>query len=150
MELPLRPQPQHPSAQRADGRSSEAQIQQEESRFGATHVEGGSVKQGNFVNLTYSERTLPAAKSDLILTLRRPDSSDRAEYAGHFAHVALEPVKAFVLRSLLHDQIHAQLARDAADSGTRTLVVWGLDGTIKTQLVSNYVQQHRDEYKVTR
>jgi tetratricopeptide (TPR) repeat protein/sulfur relay (sulfurtransferase) DsrF/TusC family protein len=54
-----------------------------------------------------------------------------------------------VPRSSLHDQIHAQLARDAADSSTRTLVVWGLGGAGKTQLVLDYVQQHRAEYKAT-
>ena len=52
-------------------------------------------------------------------------------------------------RSSLHDQIHAQLARDAADSSTKTLVVWGLGGAGKTQLVLDYVQQHRAEYKAT-
>jgi late competence protein required for DNA uptake (superfamily II DNA/RNA helicase) len=54
-----------------------------------------------------------------------------------------------VPRSSLHDQIHAQLARDAADSSTKTLVVWGLGGAGKTQLVLDYVQQHRAEYKAT-
>ncbi|CAN9379920.1 unnamed protein product [Alternaria alternata] len=72
-----------------------------------------------------------------------------ANFAGHFAHAALEPVKAFVSRRLLHDQIHAQLGRNAAHSGTRTLVVWGLGGAGKTQLVLDYVQQHRTQYKAT-
>jgi GTPase SAR1 family protein len=49
----------------------------------------------------------------------------------------------------LHDQIHAQLARNAADSGTRTLVVWGLGGAGKTQLVLDYLRRHRNEYKAT-
>ena len=49
----------------------------------------------------------------------------------------------------MHDQIHAQLARNAADSGTRTLVVWGLGGAGKTQLVLDYLRRHRNEYKAT-
>ncbi|KAF1828331.1 hypothetical protein BDW02DRAFT_246625 [Decorospora gaudefroyi] len=69
MEPPSRSQ--HPPEQREGGRFHEAQIHQEGSRFGPTHVTGGSVKQGNFVNHTYSERTLPAAKFDLTLALRR-------------------------------------------------------------------------------
>jgi hypothetical protein len=54
--------PQHSSVQREGERSSEVQIGQEESRFGATHVTGTgrSVFQGNFVGLTYSECILNA------------------------------------------------------------------------------------------
>jgi tetratricopeptide (TPR) repeat protein len=36
-----------------------------------------------------------------------------------------------------------------ADASTRTLVVWGLGGAGKTQLVLDYVQRHRTEYKAT-
>jgi tetratricopeptide (TPR) repeat protein len=87
----------------------------------------------------------------LFGALQRADSSaaTRVDYAGHFAHAALQPVKAYVPRSSLHAQIYAQLSRDAADSGTRKLVVWGLGGAGKTQLVLDYVQQHRTEYKAT-
>jgi tetratricopeptide (TPR) repeat protein len=49
----------------------------------------------------------------------------------------------------LHDQIQAQLARNAAESGTGTLVVWGLGGAGKTQLVLDYIRQHHKEYKAT-
>jgi tetratricopeptide (TPR) repeat protein len=58
-------------------------------------------------------------------------------------------VKAFVARNVLHDQIHTQLHTHAADASTRTLAVWGLGGTGKTQLVLDYVQRHRTEYKAT-
>jgi hypothetical protein len=63
----------------------------------------------------------------------------RADIAGHFAYpyAALEPVEAFVPRRPLHNQIHAQLAHNAADSNTRT------------QLVLDYVRQHRNNYKAT-
>ncbi|EUC26875.1 hypothetical protein COCCADRAFT_31470 [Bipolaris zeicola 26-R-13] len=82
MELPSRPH--YPPAQREGGRSSEAQIRQEGSRFGATHAANRAV-----------------------------------------------------------------LGRNTAHSGTKTLVVWGLGGAGKTQLVLDYVQQHRDQYKAT-
>jgi hypothetical protein len=75
----------------------------------------------------------------------------RADIAGHFAYpyAALEPVEAFVPRRPLHNQIHAQLAHNAADSNTRTLVVWGFSRAGKTQLVLDYVRQHRNNYKAT-
>ena len=72
-------QPRHLLAQQESGRSSEAQIHQEGSRFGATHVTGGSVLQGNFVGLTVSKCILtlltplyPPSK----LTMRRRLSGD--------------------------------------------------------------------------
>ena len=40
------------------------------------------------------------------------------------AHLSLEPVKAFVPRLVLRDQIRIQLLNDAADQNTKTLVVW--------------------------
>ncbi|KAI4940879.1 hypothetical protein J4E91_011136 [Alternaria rosae] len=43
----------------------------------------------------------------------------------------------------------AHLGREVAHSGTRTLIVWGLGGAGKTQLVLDYAQQHRTEYKTT-
>ncbi|KAJ8108175.1 hypothetical protein OPT61_g8359 [Boeremia exigua] len=124
----------HPLSQRESGRSSEAQIRQEGSRFGATHaMSGAAVFQGNFVGLTFNSSVAA-----------RPD------FTGHFAHAALEPVRAFVQRRLLHDQIYAQLAHDAADnSRTKTLAVWGLGGAGKTQLVLDYLRQHGAEYMAT-
>jgi hypothetical protein len=77
MELPSRPR--HPPAGRESGRSSEAQIHQEGSRFGATHATGGAtVFQGNFVGLTFSKRalTLPAPLFTRKLTTRRLLSGD--------------------------------------------------------------------------
>jgi tetratricopeptide (TPR) repeat protein len=49
----------------------------------------------------------------------------------------------------LHDQIQTQLDSHVADAGTSTLVVCGLGGAGKTQLVLDYVQRHRTEYKAT-
>lgn len=73
----------------------------------------------------------------------------RPDFEGHFAHAAFEPAKAFVPRSSLHDQIHAQLTRAATDNSTKTLVVWGLDGAGKTQLVLGYMYKHHVEYDAT-
>jgi nucleoside phosphorylase/tetratricopeptide (TPR) repeat protein len=76
------------------------------------------------------------------------DSQRRArDYAGQFSHSSLEPVKAYVPRTLLRDQIRTQLCNDAADESTKTLVVWGLGGAGKTQLVLDYVRQYRTDYK---
>ena len=61
----------------------------------------------------------------------------------HFADAALDLIKAFAPRSSLYNQLHAQLARDAADDSNKTLVVCGLGEASKTELVLNYVRQHR-------
>ncbi|KAI0569018.1 hypothetical protein TUN199_11769, partial [Pyrenophora tritici-repentis] len=58
--------------------------------------------------------TLRAEQRSFRATLSASPSTTaaaRTEFAGHFAHAALELVKAFVPRSSLHDQIHAQLDR---------------------------------------
>ena len=72
-------QPRHLLAQRESGRSSETQIRQGGSRFGATHVTGGSVFQGNFVGLTVS-KCIPTLLTPLYppskLTMRRRVSGD--------------------------------------------------------------------------
>jgi hypothetical protein len=78
----------------------------------------------------------------------------RADYIGHISHTSFQPVKAFVQRPTLHERIRKQLHDSAGDSdaahhGIKTLVVWGLGGTGKTQLALNYLQRHRDEYKAT-
>lgn len=58
-------------------------------------------------------------------------------------------MKAFVPRPLLRDQIRTQFCDDVADDTTKTLVVWGLGGAGKSQLVLDYVQQYRTDYKAT-
>jgi tetratricopeptide (TPR) repeat protein len=78
----------------------------------------------------------------------------RADYIGHFSHTSLQPVKAFVQRPTLHEKIREELQDGAGDGsaahyGTKTVVVWGLGGTGKTQLALNYLQRHRNEYKAT-
>lgn len=48
--------------------SDDYQISQEGSRFGETHVTGGSVFQGNFVGLSISQCPLPANHLTSIFT----------------------------------------------------------------------------------
>jgi tetratricopeptide (TPR) repeat protein len=58
-------------------------------------------------------------------------------------------VKAYIPRPLLRGQIRAQLCGNADDDNTKKLVIWGLGGTGKTQLVLDYVRQYRTDYKAT-
>jgi len=80
---------------------------------------------------------------------RHLDTTARPDFAGEFSHSSLEPVKAYVPRPLQCDQIRTQLRDDAAKNNTKTLVVWGLGGAGKTQLVLDYVRQYRTDYKAT-
>ncbi|KAI9773490.1 MAG: Kinesin light chain 3, partial [Geoglossum umbratile] len=129
MNLPA--QPAQTQIYPEGSRSGDTQVHQEGSRFGATHITGGSVFQGNFVGLTINST-----------------AAARLDYEGQFSHSLLEPVKAYVPRLLLRDKIRTQLC-DAADENTKTLVVWGLGGAGKTQLVLDYVRQYRTDYKAT-
>ena len=77
------------------------------------------------------------------------DNSSSARPAGphRYPYTALRPVANYVSRPHLHRQIKEQLhdkRRDATD--TRILVVHGLGGSGKSQLVLNYVQEYRDDY----
>jgi tetratricopeptide (TPR) repeat protein len=147
MDSPARPQqtPTH----REGSRFNNAQIRQEGSQFGATQVKDGSVFQGNFVGLTFSERILPTLFWPQCSQHIDSTSAAYPDYAGHFAHSTLAPVNTYVPRNLLHDQIKIQLCNHVADENTKIVVVWGPSGAGKTQLVLDYVQQHRTEYKGT-
>ena len=66
---------------------------------------------------------------------------------GHYSYAALRPVVNYVPRPHLHRQIEELLhdgRQDASD--TRILVVQGLGGSGKSQLVLNYVREHRGDY----
>ncbi|EXJ95817.1 hypothetical protein A1O1_00941 [Capronia coronata CBS 617.96] len=132
MDSPARLREAQP--RREDPLPNDGAIHQGGSRFGTTQVTGGWALQGNFVGLTINS-TAPA----------RPD------YAGLFSHSSLGPVKAFVPRPLLHTQIREQLRGDNGNDNNakKVLVVWGLGGAGKTQLVLNYVQQCRNDYHAT-
>ena len=64
-----------------------------------------------------------------------------------YSYNPLRPVAHYVPRPRLHQKIKEQLheKREQADD-TRTLVVWGLGGSGKSQLVLNYVREYRQDY----
>ncbi|EUC44359.1 hypothetical protein COCMIDRAFT_98402 [Bipolaris oryzae ATCC 44560] len=131
--------PRNPPAQRESMRSSEVQILQDGSYFGNTiATDQAIVCQGNLFETPCSHH-------------QGYSVATRHDFTGQFAYAALKPVEAFVPRSSLHDQIHTQLARAATDNSTKTLVVWGLGGAGKTQLVLDYCvrKYYRAEYKAT-
>ena len=52
-------------------------------------------------------------------------------------------------RPRLRDKLRRQLTQERTQEdgqGSRIVVVWGLGGAGKTQLVLSYIQQHRQEY----
>jgi hypothetical protein len=64
-----------------------------------------------------------------------------------YSYTALRPVANYVSRPHLHRQIKEQLHDKRRDTtNTRILVVHGLGGSGKSQLVLNYVQEYRDDY----
>ncbi|KAF2467863.1 uncharacterized protein BDR25DRAFT_305314 [Lindgomyces ingoldianus] len=81
-----------------------------------------------------------------------PRALPRPSYAGHYSYSSLPPVTTFVQRPSLHDELHEQLTkervRDDAQS-SRIVVVSGLGGAGKTQLVRSYIRQHRQEYSAS-
>ncbi|KAL9090851.1 MAG: hypothetical protein Q9165_005059 [Trypethelium subeluteriae] len=129
----------------------DTRIHQAGSSYGDTQVTGGSIFQGNFVGLTVSEYFSIVAAAAQVLTTTTLDAAVAAQpdYSVHFSKSSLAPVKAFVPRVLLRDQIRTQLCDGDANGTTSTLAVWGLGGAGKTQLVLDYVQQYRSEYKAT-
>ncbi|KAK5082568.1 hypothetical protein LTS08_008833 [Lithohypha guttulata] len=76
--------------------------------------------------------------------------SGRIDFAGSYAHSSLHPVATYVRRPGLERRLREQLlplsTTDDHDE-MRTVVVWGLGGSGKSQLVLNYVQEHRRQYR---
>ncbi|KAF2475043.1 uncharacterized protein BDR25DRAFT_351526, partial [Lindgomyces ingoldianus] len=73
-------------------------------------------------------------------------------YNGHYAFSSFPPVTTFVPRPSLRDKIHEQLTRERTQDdgqGPRIVVVWGLGGAGKSQLVRSYLQQHKHEYSAS-
>lgn len=95
-----------------------------------------------------SDRLVRDTNADVDAT-----ASARADYAGYYAHNSLQPVKTFVRRSELHERMRRQLARDDIEAvqvyKSRILAICGLGGTGKTQLVLDYLQHYRSDYKAT-
>ncbi|KAI4167531.1 MAG: hypothetical protein LQ343_007129 [Gyalolechia ehrenbergii] len=73
----------------------------------------------------------------------------RADYVGQYANSSLRPVANYVPRPRLHqkikEQLHDQKNNDGRDY-TRVLVVYGLGGAGKSQLVLQYIQEYRRDY----
>ncbi|KAL9001661.1 MAG: hypothetical protein Q9188_005374 [Gyalolechia gomerana] len=73
----------------------------------------------------------------------------RADYVGQYANSSLRPVTNYVPRPRLHqkikEQLHDQKDNDGRDY-TRVLVVYGLGGAGKSQLVLQYIQEYRRDY----
>ncbi|KAJ9651312.1 hypothetical protein H2198_009406 [Neophaeococcomyces mojaviensis] len=83
------------------------------------------------------------------LTITQPTSVDRPTFAGSYSHSSLSPVLNYVRRPGLERQLHNQLQFTNSTVGRhemRTVVVWGLGGSGKSQLALNYVQEHRQQY----
>ena len=72
----------------------------------------------------------------------------RAETSIQYAHASLRPVAKYVSRPALESKIRDQLSSgtglDCDDS--QTVVVWGLGGSGKSQLILNYIKKHRQDY----
>ncbi|KAJ9661940.1 hypothetical protein H2198_001692 [Neophaeococcomyces mojaviensis] len=70
------------------------------------------------------------------------------DYTGRYAHNALAPVSTYVdrpeLRGKLEEQFHNCI--DSVHHKTPTVVVYGIGGVGKTQLVLDYIQRYRQDY----
>jgi len=126
MKLPAE---KHTQINRSRSQLGDTYIHQESSHFGTTHVTGGQVYQGNFLISTL----IPTAALVSVFTMSRLHSRGRSDYTGQFSHSSLEPVKAYVSRLVLRDQIRSQLCDDTISGNTQTPVVWGLGGAGKAQ-----------------
>jgi tetratricopeptide (TPR) repeat protein len=73
------------------------------------------------------------------------------DYTGHYSNSSLRPVSNYVQRPALHQQLKAQLHDRITEtkSSTTILVVRGLGGAGKSQLVLNYLQEYRNDYSAT-
>ncbi|KAK3176975.1 hypothetical protein OEA41_008301 [Lepraria neglecta] len=114
--------------------ASHLDVRQEGSHFGDTNAFHSQIFQGNFHGLTIN----PTAAAQI------PPST----YEGHYANSSLRPVPNYVPRPRLHLKIKEQL-HDLQDDGVedmRILVVWGLGGAGKSQLVLNYIREYRKDY----
>ena len=82
--------------------------------------------------------------------LRTPGSrvAAQADYVGRYSNSALRPVSNYVQRSALHEKIKNQLHDTGEDAAreNKVLVVNGLGGAGKSQLVLNYVQECGADY----
>ena len=80
-----------------------------------------------------------------------PKAAAQTDYTGHYSNSSLRPVSTYVQRPALHQQLKGQLHDKITEkrSGTTILVVQGLGGAGKSQLVLNYLQEYRNDYSAT-
>ncbi|MBA7490595.1 hypothetical protein ES702_01133 [subsurface metagenome] len=69
------------------------------------------------------------------------------KFTGIYSHSSSRTVQKYVSRPELEERLRAQLiARKVEGKQQRTVVVWGLGGSGKSQLTLNYVQKHQEAY----
>ena len=73
----------------------------------------------------------------------------RADHVGQYANSSLRPVPTYVPRPRLHrkikEQLHGQGDKEE-EEGTRILVIYGLRGAGKSQLVLHYIREYTRDY----
>lgn len=123
--------------------ASHLHVRQEGSHFGNTNALQSQILQGNF----YGVRHPPTRTEHKLIMLNPTTASQVApgSYEGRYAHSSLRPIPNYVLRPRLHQKIKEQLhdLKDDGVEGVRILVVWGLGGAGKSQLVLNYIREYR-------
>jgi hypothetical protein len=77
--------------------------------------------------------------------------TEQHEFTGHYSSTALRSVKSFIPRPGLHTQIKERLHDTLEKRGRscKILVVCGLGGAGKSQLMLNYVEHFKDDYMAT-
>ncbi len=81
--------------------------------------------------------------------MKEPQVAPKFNHVGHYAYSSLRPVANFIPRPALHKKIRKHLHDRLEDrpSTARVVVVCGLGGAGKSQLVLHYVQECRLDYK---
>lgn len=75
----------------------------------------------------------------------------RTDLTGNFSTTSLKPVSTYVQRPWLLEQLAAQLHSgiENGETDSKCLVVYGLGGAGKSQLVLDYIRQYRQDYSAT-
>ena len=75
-------------------------------------------------------------------------STEQPEFTGHYSSTALRKVASYVPRPALHTQVKERLHDTLEERGysCKILVVCGLGGAGKSQLMLNYVEVFKDDY----
>lgn len=75
-------------------------------------------------------------------------TAEQPEFAGHYSSTALRKVVSYVPRPALHTQVKERLHDTLEERGysCKILVVCGLGGAGKSQLMLNYIEVFKDDY----